>query len=147
MTILTGDNDLFQALEGDRVRIARAVRKDGIQYLDEVYFLKKFEGVSLDNLLLYRVLAGDRSDKIPGVLKPSIAKAYAEKFSTVDELLGSGELEHSRDDIIRNQFLMELKPVDYRVYKQDDLKEVYRLAMYYDLKSFLKWSEGQFNGL
>jgi len=148
VTILTGDNDLLQCWEDGRVRIARSVRADGIKFIDEEYVLKKFNGVPVKKILLYRVLVGDASDNIPGVLKPSRAKAIVENYDDIDSMLTCEELEGMRELILRNKSLMELKRIPCLFYKQDNIAEVYEIANRFGLRSFVKWSEGVMsNGL
>jgi len=133
--ILSGDNDMLQSSVGaDNVRIARKLTVAKKEFVTKAYVDKTF-GVPWDEILLYRVLAGDKSDNIPGIYKPALCKGIASQYKTVEKYLESEPPESIT--VRRNYDLMELKKIPFNVYK-NDVPNSLVYARKYRLNSFIQ---------
>ncbi|MGQ9510318.1 MAG: DNA polymerase I [Thermaceae bacterium] len=83
VVILTGDRDLFQ-LVSDRVSV---LLPDGTRLTPKE--VKERYGVSPENWVAFRALAGDPSDNIPGVkgIGPKTAAQLLEKWGSLENIL------------------------------------------------------------
>jgi len=134
--LLTGDNDLLQLIDGERVKVIRKIKKSGIEYVTDDYIKQKFE-VNPNKILFYRILVGDDSDKIPGVFSESDARQIIRNYDTLDDFLDNliiGSKEYN--SLIRNRELMELRNVDFSYWKSS-YEEAKELAERFELKMFL----------
>jgi DNA polymerase-1 len=91
--IMSADQDYYQLLDGDRVRIINRSRKASKRIITDTEVQERY-GVTPAQWPDYRALTGDKSDNLPGV-KGIGAKTAATLLSgglTLDELPASGRL-------------------------------------------------------
>ncbi|MET8981646.1 5'-3' exonuclease H3TH domain-containing protein [Streptomyces sp. NPDC004539] len=91
--IMSADQDYYQLLDGERVRIINRSRKASKRIITDTEVLNRY-GVTPGQWPDYRALTGDKSDNLPGV-KGIGAKTAAELLSdglALDNLRPSGRL-------------------------------------------------------
>lgn len=132
--LLVGDNDLLQTMaKFSHVRIARKITKSKQEFIDQSYVDSKF-GVALDRILFYRVLIGDPSDNIEGVVSKAKAKVIVNSFTSIQDFLK--EVPEVADKVNLNLQLMELKEKDFKLWKSTK-EESISTAVDWCLTSFL----------
>ncbi|MCX4826464.1 hypothetical protein OG883_43275 [Streptomyces sp. NBC_01142] len=116
--IMSADQDYYQLLDGDRVRIINRSRKASKRIVTAVEVLERY-GVTPAQWPDYRALTGDKSDNLPGV-KGIGAKTAAELLTgglSLDELPDSGRLVGTKgvaitqawDDVLRWRDLSQMR--------------------------------------
>ncbi|MEV6986991.1 5'-3' exonuclease H3TH domain-containing protein [Sphaerisporangium sp. NPDC051017] len=91
--IMSADQDYYQLLAGERVRIINRSRKASKRIITDAEVHERY-GVAPDQWPDYRALTGDKSDNLPGV-KGIGAKTAADLLAgglTLDELRAGGRL-------------------------------------------------------
>lgn len=78
VVIYSGDNDLLQIVPYG-AKVARSFSNGSFEYVGDAYLGKKFPGVDIRNLLKYRILVGDPSDRIPAVV-PRLCRKFVKEF-------------------------------------------------------------------
>ena len=124
--IMSGDNDLLQSINST-VQVVRSLG-DPPLIIGQEYVDKKF-GVPLEKLLMYRVLRGDDSDNIGGVMGGRRAKKIIAQCSSMGEVReGLNDIEKELFD--RNYSLMKLNVIDPIIWKSDP-SEAFNVAVKY----------------
>ena len=115
--IVSSDKDFIQ-LASDKICVYHPIEKD---YYTADTVMKKF-GVLPENFILYKVLMGDSSDKVPGI-KGLGAKKLAKLFPEL------GERSLTLDDIIEISAEKHKEHVIYSrvVFQENDLKNNYKI--------------------
>ena len=115
--IVSSDKDFIQ-LASDKICVYRPIEKD---YYTADTVMKKF-GVLPENFILYKVLMGDSSDKVPGI-KGLGAKKLAKLFPEL------GERPLTLDDIIEISAEKHKDHVIYSrvVFQENDLRNNYKI--------------------
>ena len=115
--IVSSDKDFIQ-LASDKICVYRPIEKD---YYTADTVMKKF-GVLPENFILYKVLMGDSSDKVPGI-KGLGAKKLAKLFPEL------GERALTLDDIIEISAEKHKEHVIYSrvVFQENDLRNNYKI--------------------
>lgn len=115
--IVSSDKDFIQ-LASDKICVYRPIEKD---YYTADTVMKKF-GVLPENFILYKVLMGDSSDKVPGI-KGLGAKKLAKLFPEL------GERPLTLDDIIEISAEKHKEHVIYSrvVFQENDLRNNYKI--------------------
>lgn len=113
ITVLTGDNDMLQLTDNEKIFIEtfRKGISDTIIY-DEKAVEEKY-GLKPSQLPDYKGLVGDSSDNIPGVpgIGPKTASVIIKKYKNLENFLENGKEEKSYNKIIqlKDQALLSKK--------------------------------------
>ena len=117
ITIMSTDKDFLQLVD-ERVSVWSPTKKK-IYTPKEVY--DDF-GVNSKNLILARIIDGDKSDNIPGIkgygMKTILKKIHIlsendiVSYETFIKFLDDNKLDLDKDVLLRNYYLMQLKEVD-----------------------------------
>lgn len=150
VVVFSGDDDLLQIV-GSRIRVARKFEDNNFILLGPKYCYKRF-GVPPSDVLMYRALRGDRSDRIPGVCKrfpKRVARHLAIQFkfphqiiqhkipTTKDKTLIKywKKVKERPKSLSRNYELMKLTNVPYEIYKTDDREGLVSFIQRYKMRS------------
>lgn len=130
--IVSSDKDFIQ-LVSDQITVYRPIEKD---FYTRDTILKKF-GVLPENFILYKVLMGDASDKVPGIKGLGVKKLHklfpelSERILTLGEIInisGRKYEEHviySRIVLYSNSLKKNYKIMDLHSPMMDDLEKEY----------------------
>jgi 5'-3' exonuclease len=135
-TVLSGDYDLSQIFNIDdrNVEIATKLTKYQKEFRSVEMIEKKFK-VDIKDLLFFRVLTGDTSDKIPRIVSNKAAKEAIAEYKDINNYVShNGDM---RKKVMRNLALMELRPMRFNLWISE-LKEALKVARKYSINSFLK---------
>jgi len=135
--ILSGDNDMLPMIS-EKVKIARKLTKNKIEYVEQEYIKDKY-GVESTGIALYKVLMGCDSDGVPpmtGMNKKTAIKLIGKYNEDVDSFLGKEwKNEDLKEEALRNHELTRLrKDVEVRIIKRTP-EEGLEVANKYKLKS------------
>ncbi|MEW1633510.1 5'-3' exonuclease H3TH domain-containing protein [Streptomyces sp. NPDC093801] len=103
--IMSADQDYYQLLDGERVRIINRSRKASKRIITDVEVVDRY-GVTPAQWPDYRALTGDVSDNIPGVkgVGAKTAAALLAGGITLDSLRDSGRLSGAKGEAIVRQW-------------------------------------------
>lgn len=131
--VVTGDKDLFQLVDDDKVHVwmpARGKQKGEDTEYDDAGVLKKM-GVRPDQIVDLKSLMGDASDNIPGVkgIGAKTAAALITNFETLDAVYEKvAQLQESEetDPIIKGAVLTKLVAGKENAYLSQELARIDR---------------------
>lgn len=86
--ILSGDRDIFQAIEGDKVVVETPQKGISNTVIYDENLVKEKFGVTPQELADFKGLVGDKSDNIPGVsgIGPKTAAELIQKYGSLENL-------------------------------------------------------------
>lgn len=148
--IISGDNDLIQALDST----TKIVRKVTFKKLEQVitedsdYYKTRFQDLPAKKVPIYRAIIGDKSDNLPSVKKRfprKIAYYYAMNYPYLDpSLFNSRECQYLSEitdsEIFKtNLSIMKLELSDIDILNKTKEKSTLQTIEYLELNTFKKW--------
>ncbi|WP_406220858.1 5'-3' exonuclease H3TH domain-containing protein [Streptomyces decoyicus] len=108
--IMSADQDYYQLLDSDRVRIINRARKASKRIITAAEVHERY-GVTPAQWPDYRALTGDKSDNLPGVkgIGAKTAAALLAGGLTLDELPSSGRLTGAKGAAINDSWTVALR--------------------------------------
>lgn len=148
--IVSGDNDLIQALDST-TKIIRKITFKGYEQViteDSEYYKSRFENLPPSKIPIYRAIIGDKSDNLPSIRKrfpKKIAMYYALNYPMLDPTIFNSKdaqylSEINNSDVFKtNLQIMKLDRSDVILLDKKEKGITQKTIDYLGLHSFKRW--------